>query len=87
MRIDYFLVSEQLKDRIVSCKMHGRGIELEGAPFMCSLSHRTSSSSFAATWFLIFFFVLSGFYGSDHCPVSLELSKPSSYSEENQVSN
>lgn len=31
MRIDYFLVSEQLKDRIVSCKMHGRGIELEGA--------------------------------------------------------
>lgn len=32
MRIDYFLVSEQLKDGIVSCKMHGRGIELEGAP-------------------------------------------------------
>ncbi|TVU51700.1 hypothetical protein EJB05_03141 [Eragrostis curvula] len=45
MRIDYFIVSEQLKDRIVSCEMHGRGIELEG------------------------------FYGSDHCPVSLELSK------------
>ncbi|KAG2329631.1 hypothetical protein Bca52824_000811 [Brassica carinata] len=57
MRIDYFLVSEQLKDRIVCCKMHGRGIELEG------------------------------FYGSDHCPVSLELSKPSSDSEEKQVSN
>ncbi|AQK41766.1 DNA-(apurinic or apyrimidinic site) endonuclease-like isoform X2 [Zea mays] len=45
MRIDYFLVSEQLKDRIVSCEMHGRGIELDG------------------------------FYGSDHCPVSLELSE------------
>lgn len=30
MRIDYFLVSEQLKDRIVSCEMHGRGIELDG---------------------------------------------------------
>ncbi|KAL9235583.1 hypothetical protein vseg_010329 [Gypsophila vaccaria] len=43
MRIDYFLVSEMLKDRIVSCAMHGNGIELEG------------------------------FYGSDHCPVSLEL--------------
>ncbi|KAM0823805.1 hypothetical protein ACQ4PT_070624 [Festuca glaucescens] len=45
MRIDYFIVSERLKDRINSCKMHGHGIELEG------------------------------FYGSDHCPVSLELSK------------
>ncbi|KAJ1280721.1 hypothetical protein BS78_04G254300 [Paspalum vaginatum] len=45
MRIDYFIVSEQLKDRIISCEMHGRGIELDG------------------------------FYGSDHCPVSLELSK------------
>uniref|UniRef100_A0A0D3HTB1 Endonuclease/exonuclease/phosphatase domain-containing protein n=1 Tax=Oryza barthii TaxID=65489 RepID=A0A0D3HTB1_9ORYZ len=45
MRIDYFLVSEKLKDQIVSCDIHGRGIELEG------------------------------FYGSDHCPVSLELSE------------
>ncbi|OAY86028.1 DNA-(apurinic or apyrimidinic site) lyase [Ananas comosus] len=45
MRIDYFIVSERLKDRIVSCEMHGHGIELEG------------------------------FYGSDHCPVSLELSE------------
>ncbi|XP_066330507.1 DNA-(apurinic or apyrimidinic site) endonuclease-like [Miscanthus floridulus] len=45
MRIDYFLVSEQLKDRIISCEMHGRGIELDG------------------------------FYGSDHCPVTLELCK------------
>ncbi|XP_072950804.1 DNA-(apurinic or apyrimidinic site) endonuclease isoform X1 [Typha angustifolia] len=45
MRIDYFIVSELLKDRIVSCEMHGCGIELEG------------------------------FYGSDHCPVSLQLSK------------
>ncbi|RAL47542.1 hypothetical protein DM860_011280 [Cuscuta australis] len=43
MRIDYFIVSEELKDRILSCEMHGRGIELKG------------------------------FYGSDHCPVSLEL--------------
>nr|GMD36271.1 DNA-(apurinic or apyrimidinic site) lyase [Ipomoea batatas] len=45
MRIDYFVVSELLKDRIISCKMHGQGIELKG------------------------------FYGSDHCPVSLELSE------------
>ncbi|KAJ8536559.1 hypothetical protein K7X08_034960 [Anisodus acutangulus] len=45
MRIDYFIVSEKLKDRIVSCEMHGHGIELDG------------------------------FYGSDHCPVSLELSE------------
>ncbi|KAM7471481.1 hypothetical protein LguiA_009664 [Lonicera macranthoides] len=45
MRIDYFVVSEKLKDRIAACEMHGRGIELQG------------------------------FYGSDHCPVSLELSE------------
>ncbi|KAJ3672669.1 hypothetical protein LUZ60_007390 [Juncus effusus] len=45
MRIDYFIVAERLKDRIVSCEIHGHGIELEG------------------------------FYGSDHCPVSLELSE------------
>ncbi|KAG0450081.1 hypothetical protein HPP92_026949 [Vanilla planifolia] len=45
MRIDYFIVSEQLKERIVSCDIHGYGIELEG------------------------------FCGSDHCPVSLELSQ------------
>ncbi|KAL4193458.1 hypothetical protein AMTRI_Chr06g199450 [Amborella trichopoda] len=44
MRIDYFLVSEKLKDRLVACEIHGKGIEMEG------------------------------FYGSDHCPVSLELS-------------
>nr|XP_010912903.1 DNA-(apurinic or apyrimidinic site) lyase isoform X1 [Elaeis guineensis] len=48
MRIDYFVVSEQLKDRIVACDLHGHGIELEG------------------------------FYGSDHCPVSLELSPETS---------
>lgn len=30
MRIDYFLVSEKLKDKIVKCEMHGQGIELEG---------------------------------------------------------
>ncbi|RCV18521.1 hypothetical protein SETIT_3G307300v2 [Setaria italica] len=29
MRIDYFIVSEQLKGRVISCEMHGRGIELE----------------------------------------------------------
>ncbi|CAN6328868.1 unnamed protein product [Urochloa humidicola] len=52
MRIDYFVVSEQLKDRIISCEMHGRGIELEG------------------------------FYGSDHCPVSLELSKAATEASE-----
>ncbi|XP_062203518.1 DNA-(apurinic or apyrimidinic site) endonuclease [Phragmites australis] len=51
MRIDYFIVSEKLKDRIISCEMHGRGIELEG------------------------------FYGSDHCPVSLELSKAAAEAE------
>ncbi|XP_057791512.1 DNA-(apurinic or apyrimidinic site) endonuclease [Salvia miltiorrhiza] len=45
MRIDYFVVSEKWKDRIVVCESHGHGIELEG------------------------------FYGSDHCPVSLELSQ------------
>ncbi|KAK6920589.1 Endonuclease/exonuclease/phosphatase [Dillenia turbinata] len=56
MRIDYFLVSETLKDRIVLCEMHGHGIELEG------------------------------FYGSDHCPVSLELSSPTDISNNNVVS-
>ncbi|PPS04079.1 hypothetical protein GOBAR_AA16596 [Gossypium barbadense] len=45
MRIDYFIVSEKLKERIAECEMHGKGIELEG------------------------------FYGSDHCPVSLQLSE------------
>jgi hypothetical protein len=30
MRIDYFIVSAQLKDRIIACEMHGCGIELEG---------------------------------------------------------
>ncbi|CAL5375154.1 unnamed protein product [Camellia sinensis] len=29
MRIDYFVVSEKLKDRIVACEMHGQGIELQ----------------------------------------------------------
>ncbi|KAK4264465.1 hypothetical protein QN277_025637 [Acacia crassicarpa] len=49
MRIDYFIVSEKLKDRIVACEMRGKGIELDG------------------------------FVGSDHCPVTLELSScPSS---------
>ncbi|KAE9453696.1 hypothetical protein C3L33_14405, partial [Rhododendron williamsianum] len=52
MRIDYFIVSEKLKDRIVACDMHGQGIELQG------------------------------FYGSDHCPVSLELSQASPDSDQ-----
>ncbi|GMY15018.1 DNA-(apurinic or apyrimidinic site) lyase [Fagus crenata] len=57
MRIDYFVVSEKLKDRIVECEMHGQGIELEG------------------------------FYGSDHCPVRLELSHACPNSKHNEVSN
>ncbi|XP_048443513.1 DNA-(apurinic or apyrimidinic site) endonuclease [Pyrus x bretschneideri] len=52
MRIDYFVVAEKLKDRIVSCEMHGQGIELQG------------------------------FYGSDHCPVSLVLSEGDTASKE-----
>ncbi|KAK6148166.1 hypothetical protein DH2020_019078 [Rehmannia glutinosa] len=52
MRIDYFIVSEKLQERIVACEMHGHGIELEG------------------------------FYGSDHCPVSLKLSDSSPPSNE-----
>lgn len=31
MRIDYFLVSEKFKDRILACEIHGRGIELQGS--------------------------------------------------------
>ncbi|KAH9776586.1 DNA-(apurinic or apyrimidinic site) endonuclease [Citrus sinensis] len=57
MRIDYFIVSEELKDRIIACEMQGHGIELEG------------------------------FYGSDHCPVSLELSEASSDSEKKEKKN
>jgi exonuclease III len=30
MRIDYFTVSEKLKEKIVACEMHGQGIELQG---------------------------------------------------------
>lgn len=30
MRIDYFIVPEALKDRIVACEIHGQGIELKG---------------------------------------------------------
>ncbi|KAH9613819.1 hypothetical protein KSS87_021710 [Heliosperma pusillum] len=57
MRIDYFLVSEKLKDRIVSCDIHGHGIELEG------------------------------FYGSDHCPVTLELSPTTADLTEKEASD
>lgn len=35
MRIDYFIVSEKLKDRIIACEMHGKGIELQGI-MLCS---------------------------------------------------
>uniref|UniRef100_A0A7N0RJ81 DNA-(apurinic or apyrimidinic site) endonuclease n=1 Tax=Kalanchoe fedtschenkoi TaxID=63787 RepID=A0A7N0RJ81_KALFE len=33
MRIDYFVVSEKLKNRILSCEIHGHGIELEGQSY------------------------------------------------------
>ncbi|KAG5067007.1 hypothetical protein JHK86_010738 [Glycine max] len=55
MRIDYFLVSEKLKERIAACEMRGHGIELEG------------------------------FYGSDHCPVTLELSPSSNSQNEDPI--
>ncbi|MBA0593090.1 hypothetical protein Gorai_010049, partial [Gossypium raimondii] len=29
MRIDYFIVSEKLKERVAECEIHGKGIELE----------------------------------------------------------
>ncbi|KAL4584831.1 hypothetical protein LXL04_009441 [Taraxacum kok-saghyz] len=54
MRIDYHLVSEKLKDKIIKCEMHGQGIELEG------------------------------FYGSDHCPVFLELSESTGDGDANE---
>ncbi|KAF3436798.1 hypothetical protein FNV43_RR19551 [Rhamnella rubrinervis] len=57
MRIDYFVVSEKLQDRIRACEIHGHGIELQG------------------------------FYGSDHCPVTLVLSEESPNSRESEVSN
>lgn len=41
MRIDYFVAAEQLKDRIVSCEMHGQGIELQGITY--SISNITSA--------------------------------------------
>jgi len=63
MRIDYFIVSEQLKDRIISCEMHGRGIELEGKKlkwyltfFMFCYTSQNSggshSSQFSNTYFI-----------------------------------
>ncbi|KAH7528296.1 hypothetical protein FEM48_Zijuj05G0057500 [Ziziphus jujuba var. spinosa] len=57
MRIDYFIVSEKLKDRILACEIHGQGIELKG------------------------------FYGSDHCPVTLVLSEASPKSRESEISS
>ncbi|KAL1810388.1 hypothetical protein ACET3Z_027378 [Daucus carota] len=50
MRIDYFIVSETLKDRIVACEMHGQGIELQGfcgsdhCPVSLKLSETDSNS-------------------------------------------
>ncbi|KAI8027637.1 DNA-(apurinic or apyrimidinic site) lyase [Camellia lanceoleosa] len=35
MRIDYFVASEKLKDRIVACEMHGQGIELQVLTWDC----------------------------------------------------
>ncbi|CAK8566224.1 unnamed protein product [Lathyrus sativus] len=55
MRIDYFLVSEKLEEKIVACEMRGQGIELKG------------------------------FYGSDHCPVTLELSPCSNSQNEDPI--
>ena len=34
MRIDYFIVSEELKDHIIACEMQGHGIELEGTIYI-----------------------------------------------------
>lgn len=42
MRIDYFIVSEKMKDRIVACEMHGQGIELQGSgtiPSVCDFNN------------------------------------------------
>lgn len=36
MRIDYFLVSEKFKDRILACEIRGRGIELQGSSMFIS---------------------------------------------------
>ncbi|GJN41355.1 hypothetical protein PR202_gn00718 [Eleusine coracana subsp. coracana] len=83
MRIDYFIVSEPLKERIVSCEMHGRGIELEGMKLkILPIQHSWQSQYFYLDGNSTDIIVrenlprkLKGFYGSDHCPVSLELSK------------
>ncbi|XP_043805958.1 DNA-(apurinic or apyrimidinic site) endonuclease isoform X2 [Manihot esculenta] len=47
MRIDYFIVSEKFKDRIVSCEIHGKGIELQGLGL--AISNNTSRGNFAST--------------------------------------
>lgn len=44
MRIDYFIVSEQLKERIVACEIHGHGIEMEGNIDLHSKWHLYSTS-------------------------------------------
>lgn len=41
MRIDYFIVSEKLATRIISCEMHGKGIELEGTGLFNAIDCRT----------------------------------------------
>lgn len=52
MRIDYFVAAEQLKDRIVSCEMHGQGIELQGMTY--SISNITSADCIFLQYFLFF---------------------------------
>lgn len=37
MRIDYFIVSEKLKNKIVACEMHGQGIELQGKIYLITI--------------------------------------------------
>lgn len=53
MRIDYFVAAEQLKDRIVSCEMHGQGIELQGMTY--SISNITSAGLCIFLQYFLFF--------------------------------
>lgn len=39
MRIDYFVVAEKLKSKIVACEIHGQGIELQGTIHSCTNIH------------------------------------------------
>ncbi|KAH7549777.1 hypothetical protein JRO89_XS13G0081000 [Xanthoceras sorbifolium] len=77
MRIDYFVVSEELKDRIAACEMHGRGIELEVKRIYAAEKGNYNDKLVLLKAMelkeLEISNFLAGFYGSDHCPVSLEL--------------